>query len=203
MYTSAEAFGSASEWIRFGMDYDKWIRNLEWYVMNMPDTDYAPSHVTIMSTVNALSLPSYTEFIKDVARVKSMASMRDTPKMGLKNIPKYSRLTIDFPYLRNPSFLSIFLFQREMMPTAVKWLEDAKYYARIGRFNDHEITKIDRLITTLKGDTRWSDAFRQQNEQDFVKYIAEYDKRRDTDFNATFPELKSFRDSIIITESEV
>ena len=203
MYTSAEAYGAASEWIRFGMDYDKWIRNLEWYVMNMPDTEHGPSHCTIMSTVNALSLPSYVEFIKDIARLKSMASMRDTPKNATYgSYVLNNRLSIDFPYLRNPSCLSMFLFQRDMMPTAVKWLEDAKYYAKIGRFNDHEITKIDRLITTLKGDTRWSDTFRQQNEQDFVKYIAEYDKRRDTNFNATFPELKSFRDSIIITESE-
>ena len=198
MYTSAEAHGAASEYIRFGMDYNKWLSNLEWYLMNMPDTEFGQSRVTIMSTVNALSLPTYPQFIQDMAHLKQMASVRDDPKHMMKEINNFNRMSVDFPYLRSPTFLSIFLFQREMKPQAMKWLKDAKHYAKLGRFDPYELTKLERVITTLDGDQRWSDLYREQYEKDFKAYTIEYDKRRGTDFDNTFPELKNFRDSIIL-----
>ena len=36
LFTSAEAYGKASDYIRFGMDYELWYRNCQWVINNIP-----------------------------------------------------------------------------------------------------------------------------------------------------------------------
>jgi hypothetical protein len=51
LFTSAEAHGKQSEYIRFGMDYDLWLSNLHKAYLALSEMQF-----TIMSTYNILSL---------------------------------------------------------------------------------------------------------------------------------------------------
>lgn len=201
LYTSAEAHGDACDYIRFGMDYEKWYNNLRWIIGNIPDVDdNNPTWVTIMSTVNLLSLPSYTKFIQDISILKKEAAVNmKNPKLYERDVKNMCPVRVDFPYLRNPEFLTMFLYQNpDYKLEGKKWLEDAIFAAKMGGFNEFEIDRMNRLLNTYMGDQRWTQVQRTKHERDFKKYVTEYDKRRGTDFDATFPELKSFKDGIIL-----
>ena len=201
LYTSAEAHGDACNYIRYGMDYDKWYNNCRWIIGNIPDVDeHNPTSLTIMSTINLLSLPSYTKFIQDVSLLKKEASFNlGNPRLYERATPVNCPVRVDFPYLRNPEFLTVFLYQNpDYKLEGKKWIEDAIFAAKMGGFNVFEIDRMNRVLNTYMGDQRWTQVQRTKHERDFKKYIIEYDKRRNVDFDTVFPELKSFKDGIIL-----
>ena len=59
-----------------------------------------------------------------------------------------------------------------------------------------EVDAIIRLKNTFLGDKPWSDEYRKVKENDFIKYIDEYDKRRGTSFEETYPELMDLKNGI-------
>ena len=201
LYTSAEAHGDACNYIRYGMDYDKWYNNCRWIIGNIPDVDeHNPTSLTIMSTINLLSLPSYTKFIQDISLLKKEASFNlGNPRLYERATPVNCPVRVDFPYLRNPEFLTVFLYQNpDYKLEGKKWIEDAIFAAKMGGFNVFEIDRMNRVLNTYMGDQRWTQVQRTKHERDFKKYIIEYDKRRNVDFDTVFPELKSFKDGIIL-----
>jgi organic radical activating enzyme len=60
LFTSAEAHGKQSEYIRHGMNYNEWIENMHKTYKAIPEIQF-----TVMSTYNALSVTSYTKFLQD------------------------------------------------------------------------------------------------------------------------------------------
>jgi hypothetical protein len=94
--------------------------------------------------------------------------------------------------LRYPSFLSVNILEPEHKELILESAKKALYYGKFENgygFSDSQIQKIKRTydyaLTTNNVDMTYT---RQQ----FAKYITEYDRRRETDFNKTFPQLKEF-----------
>ena len=61
IFTSAEAYGKQAEYIRYGMNYNQWIANIELMLQEVPSAG-----VSIMSTYNILSVLSYKDFLADI-----------------------------------------------------------------------------------------------------------------------------------------
>ena len=130
LYTSAEAWGSASEYLRHGMDFDLWKRNIEQFLRDTRETK-----VTIMSAFNVLSMSTFKELLQYVLGLKrqfnhnGMFALLERQGMdvnGLLIAPSLThgsgnglvrfsdrigdmewsvRVGIDIPYVRQPDFL--------------------------------------------------------------------------------------------------
>src|SRR5690606_2015217 len=101
LYTSNEAVGRQAEYIRDGLDYAKWQRNV---VRVLEECDVEKVHV--MCTINALCLESLTEFFDWCLSLK--------PKY-LKNDDKSeTRLTFNLNILRFPNFQNVLVLPDDL-----------------------------------------------------------------------------------------
>lgn len=167
LYTSCEAYGDQAEYIRYGMDYQTWLDNCHRFLEEIPTARFS-----IMSTYNALSITSYNEFLKDVLIMK------------LKYNNSCRSVNIDIPYLDNPKWMSVRILPieyRKMILSQVKFMRD-NHCAGKG-FQDHEIQKLERIQYLI------ADSREDMYLKDFVAFFDEHDRRRNTDFLATFPKL--------------
>jgi len=177
IHTSAEGGKQASEYIRFGMNYKEWKKNLQKCIMTLPKSAF-----NIMSTFNVCSFGTYEEFLTDMKRLKELAVSPLWKATG----KFHPRLSIDVPYLRNPSFLSMFVLQHPDFNS--DWfLSQLDKFVNIAidyEFSTREVNMLKRLKSLLVNDKGTI-----LDGTNFVAFVDEYDKRRDTNFKETFPEL--------------
>ena len=175
IYTSLESTGKQAEYSRYGLDYEQWNRNIRKVL------DNTSSSVSIMTTVNVLSLPTTMNFIENILELRREYNLDFA----------YNRIPLSINYLRWPPYLSVKILSNELRTKyakeileSEKWL---KYYTedKYARIYLEEWDQIKRFCDYLVQDEDYSDEC-----EDFVKFINEYDKRRGTNFIETFPEYK-------------
>jgi len=180
LFTSAEAHGRQSEYIRFGMNYDKWLGNIHKTYKEVPGIQF-----TIMSTYNFLSMTSYIPFLKDVLDIKLEYHRWDDHR---------TPMLLDIPYLRFPNHQAIFIMEPEQLQMIYDQvtfmyqnLEYKNWYGSANRgFFEHEADKLKRIYNIAKDNVVTE--VTENNRRNFVKFVDEHDKRRGTNFLATFPE---------------
>jgi organic radical activating enzyme len=170
LYTSAEAYGPKAEYIRNGLDYDVWIENCNRYLEVIHSGDFS-----VMSTYNALSVTSYTEFLKDILLLK------------LKHHNTKRNISIDIPYLNHPEWMSVRILPQEFKSYILKQVQFMRdnHCNGLG-FQEWEVSKLERIQYLLEEDQN------KVLQKDFWIFFSEHDRRRNTDFLATFPELTNF-----------
>lgn len=195
LYTSNEAAGKQAEYIRFGLNYDKWTENCHKILGEIPN-----SQLTIMAAFNFLSIPSFSKFASDVIVMKEKyAEIHTWPH----------RVALDTPYVRWPEFLAPWILDSETMTIfeeAINYMKEFRqagpnYYdaatnqlllTKVG-FSDFEINRIERLFYVVREESQNISEEKLSFLRDqFVSYVDECDKRRNTNFVETFPELKGF-----------
>lgn len=185
IFTSAEAYGKQAEYIRFGMNYKQWIDNIELMLQEVPS-----AAISIMSTYNILSIPSYKDFLSDMLRIRLKYRQQAY---------KYHRMPIvlDMPYLRHPEHQASYIIPEyllQYLKEQIEFMEEHKEDGTPGKeytgFYDHEIYKLNRIynIITTELNNPTNDK-RSINRKDFVIFVDEHDRRRGTNFLETFPEL--------------
>jgi organic radical activating enzyme len=185
IYTSAEAYGKQAEYIRHGMNYDQWITNIERMIQEVPS-----AAISIMSTYNLLSVPSFKDFLADMLRIRLKYRHQ---AFTYHRMP----LVLDMPYLRHPDHQASYLMPEYLIhyvEEQLKFMQDNIESKVSGQeytgFYEHEIYKLQRIyniITTeFKNPTNSS---RDRHRKDFVIFVDEHDRRRGTNFLETFPEL--------------
>lgn len=176
LYTSVDTYGPQAAYIRYGMDFDQYRKNCEEFLTRVN----WPVKMSYMVTVNALSL----------------VGMHDLMEMILGQRISHQRhlIGLDTPYLRHPEHMAVAI----LTPDFVEYIDRAlefmmKYRARDIRtgFVGSEILLVERLRSLLRDDsmgrvTRW------RLRRDFYRMFREYDRRRGTDFERTFPEYADF-----------
>jgi len=182
LFTSAEAHGKQSEYIRFGMNYDEWLTNIHRTFEEIPEIQF-----TIMSTFNLLSIPTYTKFLRDVLSIKTKYK---------RNSMNKASMMIDIPYLRFPLHQSSFLCTREQL-SIVKESVDFMYnnleiseFPFMGFFK-FEADKLQRIYDMLVEEVDKNSEEKTKNRIDFIKFVDEHDRRRGTNFLGTFPEFEN------------
>lgn len=185
LFTSCDTWGRDAEYIRTGMDYKKWYQNLWDICLN--HTYLQP---TIMITFSLLSIPHFKEYLQD------MLSIRRSPTVPqLEQHPHGAML--DFPYLRNPRYLSPLIADQPMidlLESNYQFMLDNKTTDKTfyhDGFYPHEIENFRRLINVLKAE----DPNSEENalaRTDFYMYIKQHDQRNETNFFDVFPSLTDF-----------
>ena len=185
IFTSVEAKGKQAEYVRFGLDYNKFWNNIDKILTKLPKVT-----INVMATFNALSVFTYSDVIEKTFRMKKKHA----------NDERYwiSAIQLDTAYLRHPAHLSVKILEREHKELILECAEKALYYGMTEfvkgayGFSNTEIQKIKRLYDYAISEDTFDV---EKNRKDFVKFVDEYDVRRGTNFKLTFPELKSLYDT--------
>jgi hypothetical protein len=180
IYTSNEAVGTQAEYIRDGLVWTDWARNVE---RLLSSKQFRGIHV--MCTINALCLDSLDQLLECIVKWKL----------------EYGRDAISFTLniLRFPSFQSPLV-----LPESLR----TQYRDQLARFmvrhkgysylHEHECNHVQRLVDYLDVvKTPHSDAFdRPKLLNDFKQFFSQYDQRRSKDFGTAFPNLKEWYNSL-------
>ena len=182
VYTSQEAVDTQAEYIRDGLDYQQWIDNVQAILES--NTVKA---VHVMCTINALCLDSLPRLLYQLLEFKQM----------------YGRERVNFTLniLRFPSFQSPLVLPEHIRNQYRDKLQDfLTRNINNPYLHEHEINQTQRLIDYLDVvKTPHSDTFEMPKlHNDFKQFYSQYDRRRSKDFVKTFPNLKTWYESIQI-----
>lgn len=185
LYTSVDGHGAQAEYGRNGLDYDKWLQNINKILQELPSVKIA-----IMCTANIFTITSYKRLLEDVyeLKVKYMSNSRQMP------------LTIDTSILRWPHHQCA-----AILPNDYEELLDDAYNYALEReeangtnaaykgFFQFEIEKIRRFVEFAKNPPNENEGTNElTSKRDFYLFVNEHDRRRGTNFLETFPELTEF-----------
>jgi MoaA/NifB/PqqE/SkfB family radical SAM enzyme len=168
VYTSLESVGAQAEYARYGLDYDIWLTN----VKRILDTD---TDIGVMTTINVLSLPTFCDFIDIIMDLR------------IQYNKKYNMISLPINYLIWPPYLN------------VKILDNDTRYFYAEKVHSHCRKYLNNLMSYEEWDQiqRFCDYLKQgdqeiDNKKDFILFIKEIDKRRNTFFVDVFPQLAEF-----------
>ena len=186
IYTSCEAYGEQAEYIRDGLNYEVWRKNLVQVIESAKIRQ-----VVIMMTINSLCLFSITEFLDDMLELKT--------KYGSH------KPIVDFNILRWPAFMSPLTLpddiKHDLHGKLSMWWRKNKKNPLI---NIHEGAQIQRLIDYIEVVNRGHNTTEmdmQMQFHDFKSFYVQYDKRRNKSFVETFPELEDWYNSLVVDET--
>jgi organic radical activating enzyme len=168
IHTSAEAHKEKAEYLRHGLNYQEWYSNCNKILLENPDVK-----LEIMAAYNCLSVSNFKEFLFDVHLLKKTYN-----KFFRKRVKIYCH------YLRYPAHLSIFILNKEFS----KFIESQIIFMKHNNFYNDEINNLNLILDVFKN----NNTCQIQNKIDFFNFINEHDRRRNTNFLKTFPELEQF-----------
>jgi organic radical activating enzyme len=174
IYTSAESTGAQAEYSRFGMDWELFKSNTEYFLENTPHEVL----VSYMTTVNILSASTFDKFLGYVMELRGKYS---------KNRGQ-SRVGVNVAFLRHPLHQVITL----LTPAGKAAFEQKINTFIANNSNDsemanlyiEEIEQLQRLLAFMN-----SAEGTLEQRKNLVSFFDEYDNRRGTNFLETFPEL--------------
>lgn len=180
IYTSVDTHGAQAEYIRTGMDYQKWLTNTE---RMLTETDFK---IVVMVTFNALSVPRFIAFLQDVQQLNA--------RYGLdKNGDK--RLQLDVSHLNNPEYFSACILNQRWKDEALKIAEyvRSRPYSELSEsgFYDYEILKITRAVAYLRTNQPGARALNFLRDR-FYTFTEQYRERDGREFLQVFPEMQDF-----------
>jgi hypothetical protein len=119
--------------------------------------------------------------------------------LGLRKLysTTYQRVWFDTPVLRQPAWQSLQLLPEsycdqleQVWVWMMKQLETPE--TRFHGFKDYELARLDRDIAWMRAGQQLDSAYIQQNKADFYRFFSEHDRRRNTNFLKTFPEMTAW-----------
>ena len=196
IYTSCDTYGRQSEYIRYGLNFDSLLNNIEKILTKLDKVT-----VVVMSTFNIFSVFSYELLIKKIHELK----------LKHYNTTRYwnSAIILDTSYLRYPSFLSFRLLANYIDEDYFERFEKYMKFNSCHRslnfyqpqsiddvgFSFKEIEKITRLKEYFVNEKNNIDNYKKDL-KNFKEFILQYEIRRNINCLDYFPELKSFIENI-------
>ena len=129
-----------------------------------------------MTTVNLNSITTYCDFIRYLLDLRKHYNKNTT----------FNKVQFMTNFLRYPEFLSLTILD----PNSKQRFTEEVTTLIVERpdLSESEIDQLRRMINYMNS----VDNKELQLRKDFAAFITEYDIRRGTDFNKTFPELTEF-----------
>ena len=209
LFVSLDGFGEQAEYMRTGLEFDRMLNNVRTFLR---ETKY--STVSFINTFNILSIPSLHKFLEMILELRAEFGGRSQVEFEISpeqteiekenNIvhkvytqKKYQRVFFDIPILRYPPWFNIQNageYGINEVERCLKYMEDNvqgdDYLETFEGFKPYELLKIKRDLAIMKESLPQEQLL--LNKKNFYMFITEYDRRRQTNFMETFPELKSY-----------
>jgi len=109
----------------------------------------------------------------------------------------YQRVWFDTPLLRQPAWQSIQILPPSyvsILERTADWMEENLETAEdpFHGFKDYEVQRLRRDIDWMKEGSNLDPEYVKLQQADFYRFFNEHDKRRNTDFLKTFPEMSQW-----------
>jgi len=183
IFTSVDAWGKQADYIRNGLEFNKFWANMHKILSACPRIN-----LTVMSTFNALSIPSYYQLINGIYDLKKTYASSD----------RYwtSAVFLDSSYLRHPKHQTAQILPTEWADEVFRTAQYADYLG-IPKFDHKHVGYSDIEIQKIKRIYDWMHAYKdpvqiERSRGNFARFFKAHDERRGTDFVKTFPELEDF-----------
>jgi len=181
IFTSMDTWGPQAEYIRTGLDIELWERNLNTYLTktNLP--------ITFMITFNILTVPNFSTLLTKILEWRT--------KYNGNNQNKWQRVRFDTPFLKEPLQYDMNILPKEEFMTYMynhlNFIKDNLDDNNRFKFSELEYEKFLRVVKYMET-TNYSNDKLTEGRKDFYNWFNEYDRRRGTNFEETFPQLRNF-----------
>lgn len=182
LYVSCDSYGKQAEYIRHGLDYSRFIDNLDRYLETV-----TVGTVTFIVTFNLLSVVGWSRLLDDILELRRRHS-------------RYSqRVFFDTPLLRDPKWQCIPILPESYQQYLVDAVEKMKglkaslesIESRFHRILDFETGRMERNLAWMR-QKPFQESELKTHRANFYRFFSEHDRRRGTDFLGTFPEMQDF-----------
>jgi organic radical activating enzyme len=172
-----------AEYIRHGMNNRRVTTNVLRYLQEAPYRNSLTFIIT-MNNLSVLGIQRQLEWILELRKVYSET---------------YQRVWFDTPLLRSPSWQSLQILPpvyADRLEQVANWMELHKETADklFQGFKDYEIQRMRRDIDWMREGSKLDHDYVKMQRADFYRFFNEHDKRRQTDFLKTFPQMREFWD---------
>lgn len=172
---SMEAVGNRAEYIRNGLDWNRFESNLEKLLSTKFEFEFG-----FISSINALSIATTIDFIKFVEQLYQKYGRTIALKQAVVNFPSHQS-----PFVLTPEFSKYLYETVEYMKTKESPMpEGTDYYGRW----DQYIIFLENLADSIKNNT----ANKAYERKKFASWFQQFDERRKLNFLETFPEYENF-----------
>jgi hypothetical protein len=170
-----------AEYIRDGLNMHRLHTYVNRYLEDIP---YKNS-LTFIITMNNLSVLGIKDLLQWILNLRQNYSST------------YQRVWFDTPLLRSPSWQSLQILPpvyADRLEEVANWMEsnletpDKPFRG----FKDYEVQRMRRDIDWMREGSKLDPEYVKMQRADFYRFFNEHDKRRQTDFLTTFPEMKEF-----------
>lgn len=189
VYTSVDGWGEQAEYGRHGLNFSHFWDNINKILSKCPTVT-----IGIMTTYNALSVPSYHTLIKNVYELKK--------EYGSMDRAWTTPISLDASFLRHPAHQTVQVLPMEFADTVKSHgilAESLQEVFQHGELNNYgvtygytqmEIPKLHRIYDWMISPQNEKEL--KINQANFYRYFKEHDKRRGANFIKTFPEFEEF-----------
>lgn len=190
VYSSMDSWGKRAEYMRTGLDTVLWERNLDTYVTT------TRSDISIMCTFNVLSVTSFTSFLEKILEWrKKYENVIDIDIARDPNMTDSRRVRFDTPYLKEPLQYDMHILPKDLFlpyfDKILDFIRDNKHEVDMTKFSDLEYERF-RRVRDYFATVTYPEEKIKEGRIDFYNWFREYDRRRNTSFLKTFPEMEEF-----------
>lgn len=176
-FVSVDTWGKQAEYIRNGLDYNKMLDNVDHFLTMIP----VRNSVTFIITYNNLSVTGLRKLLEDIKHLRE------------KHSTTYQRVWFDIPILRQPEWQQVTLLPesyQEIHKDNIEWMKSnsGENQKDFSLFKDFEIQKMQRNLSYWQ--KNYTDDKKQK--KNFYTFFTEHDRRRRTNFEKIFPEMREF-----------
>jgi pyruvate-formate lyase-activating enzyme len=177
-YVSLDGWASQAEYMRHGMTFDLVWSRVNQYLTEVPSYN----SLTFIITMNNLSVSSLQQLLEGILELRQ------------KHSTTYQRVWFDTPVLREPAWQSLQILPEsyaQRLEGIRDWMSEhvTTQSDPYNGFKDYEIARLDRDIAWMRSAQAQDHS---QAQADFYRFFREHDRRRGTDFAATFPEMRAW-----------
>lgn len=178
-YVSLDCTHARAEYSRDGLDFHRLWENVNSFLTEVP-TRSSLTFIITMNTLNVTDVHNLILLIQSLRRVYSKT---------------YQRIWFDTPILRKPEWQDIRILPASYVDKLeLVWahmLKNVDSDSMYG-FKDYEVQRMQRVIDYMREGCNLPGDYVKIQRADFYRFFKEHDKRRNTDFLKTFPEMTEF-----------
>ena len=143
-----------------------------------------------MVTFNILTVTSFTDLLVKMLEWRSKYNIEtDDPSM------QWQRIRFDTPHLKEPLQYDMNILPKQQfmpyMEDHLKFIENNLNENDKTKFSKLEYEKFRRVVRYMET-TNYSNEQLNEGRKDFFNWFTEFDRRRNTNFLTTFPEMIGF-----------
>ena len=183
-YVSLDAMFERAEYGRHGMNFERVWENVNRFLAEVPNR----SSLTFIITMNTLNVTGLHELINGIHGLRQVYSKT------------YQRVWFDTPILRQPAWQNVQIMPEEYVdPLEETWAFMCSKMEQPENpykgFKDYELHRLQRVIDYMQEGCKLDPEYVKMQRANFYRFFNEHDRRRNTSFVETYPEMKEFWNS--------